>query len=150
VLTPILPPAAAALIDLAPAPLAASGPDTAPATEPAPPASVAEDALVRGTLDRYAAAYSSLDAAAAQRVWPGVNVAALARAFDGLASQRVSLGDCRIDVAGETARANCAGSADWAAKVGDGARRTAARRWTFDLARSGGAWQIVNARVQNR
>ena len=105
---------------------------------------------VRGTLDRYAAAYNDLDARAAERVWPSVNRVALSRAFEGLASQRVSLGDCRIDVNGTGARASCAGSATWAPKVGDGTPRTEARRWTFDLARHGDSWQIVSARVQKR
>jgi hypothetical protein len=108
------------------------------------------DTAVRRTLDRYADAYNALDAAAAQRVWPGVNRAALTRAFGALASQRVSLGDCRIDVTGATARASCAGSATWAARIGDASSRTEARRWTFDLARAGDEWRIVTARTQNR
>jgi hypothetical protein len=128
----------------APAP-ASSAPPRAPA--PAPAAST--DA-VQQTLDRYAAAYSELDAAAAQRVWPTVNRGALARAFDALASQHVSLGTCRIDVAGAVARASCAGSATWAARIGDRSPRTEARQWSFDLARDGSAWRIVNARTQNR
>jgi hypothetical protein len=111
---------------------------------------VSQDALVRSALDRYAAAYTSLDADAAQRVWPGVNRAALSRAFDGLASQRVSLGSCSIDVSGASAHARCAGSTTWQPKVGSGGTKTDRHTWTFDLARAGSAWQIVNARVQNR
>jgi hypothetical protein len=130
----------------APAPAALS----APAPGPPPLATPTPDAAVRGALDRYAAAYNDLDAAAAALVWPGVNRASLQRAFDGLASQRVSLGDCRIDVNGAAARASCAGSATWSARIGDGSERTEARRWTFDLVRAGGEWRIVNARAQNR
>lgn len=109
-----------------------------------------DDLLVRTALDRYAAAYSALDAGAAERVWPRVNRAALSRAFENLASQRVSLGSCRIDVAGAKARASCAGSATWAPKVGGGSSRTDSRQWDFELARTGGGWQILDARVQNR
>jgi hypothetical protein len=109
-----------------------------------------QEALVRTVLTRYASAYSALDADAAQRVWPGVNRAALARAFESLASQRVSLGECRIHVAAASAQAQCAGSATWSPKVGSSASRTEARNWTFELARAGAAWQIVSARVQNR
>lgn len=105
---------------------------------------------MRSVLSRYASAYSALDADAAQRVWPRVNRAALSRAFDSLASQQISLGDCRIDVAAASARAQCAGSATWAPKVGGGGTRTEGRNWTFELAREGGGWQIVSARVQNR
>jgi hypothetical protein len=111
---------------------------------------VPQEAAVRTVLNRYASAYSALDVDAAGRVWPGVNRAALSRAFDSLASQQVSLGDCRIDVAGSTARANCTGSATWSPKVGDGGTRREARSWTFELARAGDSWQIVSARVQNR
>jgi len=119
------------------------------ATAAPPEPLVPQDSLVRSALDRYAAAYSSLDADAAQRVWPGVNRGALSRAFDGLASQRVSLGSCNIDVAGATAHARCAGSTTWQPKVGSGSR-TDRHTWTFDLARAGSGWQIVNANVQNR
>lgn len=115
-----------------------------------PPAEPAQEPVVRSVLGRYASAYSSLDANAAQRIWPGVNRVALARAFDSLASQQISLGDCRIDIGGSTARAHCAGSATWAPKVGSGGARTEARDWTFELARAASGWQIVSARVQNR
>lgn len=105
--------------------------------------------LVRGVLDKYAAAYTRLDVEAARAAWPSVNVAALSRAFDGLASQQVSLGNCSVDVKGVTARAACDGSATWQPKVGGGLH-TDPRTWTFDLARAGSEWQIVSARVQNR
>ena len=112
--------------------------------------SVPEDAAVRAVLNKYAAAYSHLDAAAAQAVWPAVNRPALSRAFDGLASQRVVLDRCNIDVGAATARATCAGSAIWSPKIGNGGPRTETRTWSFQLARAGADWQIVTARVQNR
>ena len=105
---------------------------------------------MRTVLNRYAAAYSALDADAAQRVWPGVNRTALARAFDGLASQQISLGDCRIGVAGASATASCSGSATWSPKIGGGGPQSEPRSWSFELARAAGGWQIVSARVQNR
>jgi hypothetical protein len=111
---------------------------------------VAQDALVRSALDRYAAAFSALDADAAQRVWPGVNRPALARAFDSLASQHVSLESCSIEVTGAAAHARCAGTTTWQPKVGNGAVTRDRRTWTFDLARAAAGWQIVNARAQNR
>lgn len=110
---------------------------------------VNQDPLVRAALTRYADAYSELDVDAAARVWPSVNRSALARAFDSLASQRVSLESCDIQVDGDAARALCAGSATWAPKVGGG-ERTDPRSWDFALERSGAGWQVVSARVQNR
>jgi hypothetical protein len=143
-------PAASVPVTLAMVPVAV--PASIPPAPPAAPAPVEppQEVVVRSVLSRYASAYSALDAAAAQRVWPGVNRAALSRAFEGLASQQISLGDCRIDVAASNARARCAGSATWSPKVGGGGARTEARDWTFELARAASGWQIVSARVQNR
>ncbi|HEY2431040.1 MAG TPA: hypothetical protein VGI12_00100 [Vicinamibacterales bacterium] len=120
---------------------------TSPSVADVPPPT---QTVVRRVLDRYAAAYSSLDAEAAARVWPRVDRAALASAFDALESQQITLGDCRVDVSGELARATCAGSASWVPKVGGADPHTESRRWTFDLARAGSDWQIVRAQTQNR
>jgi hypothetical protein len=79
-------------------------------------------------------------------VWPAVDERALARAFDGLQSQRLSLGQCDVAVNGDTARAVCAGSASWRPKVGSG--RTEARRWRFDLQSAGDGWKIVKAEAR--
>jgi hypothetical protein len=115
------------------------------------PASVTppQEPLIRSALARYAGAYTDLDVDAAARVWPSVNRSALARAFGGLESQRVSLRECRINLEGNSAHASCSGSATWTPKVGGG-QRTDERTWAFDLEKSTAGWQITNARVQNR
>lgn len=117
-------------------------------TTPAPASTeeplVRDETVVRAVLRRYETAYSNLDADAASVVWPGVNRGALARAFDGLASQQVSLGSCDVTVTGPAARATCSGSATWQPKVGGGVR-TEARRWSFDLRKNGEAWRIERA-----
>jgi hypothetical protein len=147
-------PIAAAMRDVAPVrdlALASTSTASAAATPlPAPPPPRIDENAVRTVLHRYADAYSRLDASAAQEVWPRVNRAALSRAFDSLASQDISLGNCAVDVSGASARATCAGAATWAPKVGGGGARTEPRAWTFQLAKAGADWQIVNARVQNR
>ena len=128
-----------------PAPSSPPAPeDVRPApAEPRPSATVVDErAAVRAILSRYESAYSRLDAAGAAAVWPGVDRRALARAFDGLDSQRVTLDSCDVGVTGSTARARCAGSATWTPKVGGGTR-TQVRSWTFDLRRADGGWQIV-------
>ena len=79
-----------------------------------------------------------------------MNHAALARAFDSLSGQHVSLDKCRIDVAGSKASAHCDGSSSWTPKIGDRTRRTEARRWEFELVRGADGWRILNAAVQNR
>ena len=142
--TPEPEPTPIAEVRLPAAPIAAPVLPTPPASEPS------HEPAVRAVLDRYAAAYSSLDVNAAQRVWPSVNRGALARAFDSLVSQQVSLGDCRIDVSGLNATARCSGTTSWTPKVGDGAEHNEARGWTFELARGAAGWEIVTARVQKR
>jgi hypothetical protein len=107
-----------------------------------------ESADVRAVLTRYERAYTQLDSSQARAVWPGVDERALSRAFSSLASQRVSLGRCEVTLNGATARATCAGSATWTPKVGGGGARTEARRWTFELAKSGDGWTIQKAVVR--
>jgi hypothetical protein len=113
--------------------------DNDTAVEPPP-----DSAAIRRTLTRYEAAYSDLDASAARAIWPTVDERALARAFDGLASQRISLSACEVLVTGATARATCSGAATWTAKVGGGPQ-TQPRRWEFELKNTGDSWQIVRA-----
>lgn len=105
------------------------------------------DEPVKAVLARYESAYSTLDAAAATAVYPELDHEKLARAFEGLAAQRVSLGSCAIHLAGAAATADCDGSATWTPKVGGGAR-TQARRWRFQLRLAGEHWRIVNATVR--
>jgi hypothetical protein len=102
---------------------------------------------IRAVLSRYEAAYSRLDARAAGEVWPGVDRRALARAFDTLASQRVSLGRCNLALHGVTARAQCSGSTTWTPKVGRGPQ-TQPRTWTFELSKTNDDWVIQNATVK--
>lgn len=125
-----------------------------PPVAPPPPPKAAEPAAepsaeprIRAVLSSYEAAFRSLDASAVQRVWPGVDARALARAFDGLASQSVSLGQCAFAISGSSATAQCTGSATWTPKVGGGSR-TVPRRWQFSLQNAGDDWQIVRAEVR--
>jgi hypothetical protein len=117
--------------------------ETAAPAEPA----VRDETVVRSVLERYESAYSNLDATAASAVWPAVDRSALARAFDGLASQHVSLGNCDISVNGPSARATCAGSATWRPKVGGGSH-TESRRWNFELRKAGDSWRIERAVIR--
>lgn len=123
-------------------------PSAIPAAPPAPePPTIAPSTNVRATLSRYESAYSQLDANAARAVYPTLNARALSRAFDSLSSQRVSLGDCSVDVQGSSARARCAGSATYTPKIGGGTR-TESRQWDFTLRQRGDNWEIVQATVR--
>ena len=114
-----------------------------PVTERPAPA-VSEEPKVRAVLAQFESAYSSLSAAAARAVWPSVDERSLARAFDSLESQQVSLGTCSISLNGASAFAECNGNTSWTPKIGGGRRRES-RLWQFDLASDNGAWYIVRA-----
>jgi len=133
----------------------AAAPPASVATSPGPPdsetppvpaksAADVEEAKVRNVLARFASAYSSLDAVAAQQVWLEVDEPSLWRAFESLRSQRVSLGQCAVSVTGATARAECSGSTTWTPRIGGGTQ-TEARHWEFDLSATNGRWLIVRA-----
>jgi len=104
--------------------------------------------LVRRALLEYKDAYEALDAQSAQAVWPVVNERALARAFDGLESQRLSFDNCDVQVYGEAATATCRGTARYVAKVGSREPRTEARVWRFTLRKRAADWKIETARVE--
>ena len=143
-------PPAAAPPEIPAVPLAGTSAPAGPPAEtalPAPPAPEPVEPRIRAVLSSYEAGFGSLDATAVHRVWPGVDERSLARAFDGLASQSVALGDCAISVRGDTATAQCQGSTTWAPKVGGGSK-TEARRWEFALRSAGASWVIVRADVR--
>ena len=107
-----------------------------------------ESLLVKQTLQRYRVAYEGLDARSAQAVWPAVNQAALARAFDGLASQSLTFDACDVRVRGEVATATCQGSARYVPKIGSREPRTERRVWNFSLHKAGDDWKIESARAE--
>lgn len=136
--------------DEAPLPSASlpSPPVTPVAAVAAPLVTVTERSRVAEVLRRYAHAYGALDARAARAVWPTVDERALARAFESLLSQQVSLGDCQIDVRGEVANALCEGEAQYVGKVGSGEPRVEPRSWRFELRRDGDGWTIAHAEAR--
>jgi hypothetical protein len=127
-----------------PAPTAAP----AGAVAPAAAAGTVDTSAVRGVLDGYADAFSSLNADATQRVWPGVDVRGLRRAFDQLSTQNITFSRCEVNASGETAQAVCTGRATWVPKVGDRSPKSEPRTWRFALGRDAGAWVIDGVQVQ--
>jgi hypothetical protein len=167
---PITPPVVVAAIELAPIPSAAmarppapesfSAPPPRPGPEPVTPLPrpvadvtpaprpIADEELVHRTLQQYRRAYEGLDAQSAQNVWPAVNEAALARAFDGLQSQNLNFDDCNVQLRGEAAQARCLGSARYVPKVGSHQPRIEPRIWNFTLRKQGADWKIETARTE--
>lgn len=109
---------------------------------------VRDEDLVLRTLQQYRRAYDTLDARAAQAVWPDVDGVALQRAFNGLVSQRLTFQSCQLHVNGASATAACLGTARYTPRVGSGEARNEPRDWRFTLRKTAnGEWQIESARV---
>jgi hypothetical protein len=135
-----------------PAPAAAAGAAGAPAGVDAsvvrtPPAA-GLDVAARTVVDEYRQAFNSLDAMAAQRVWPTVDRRALDRAFRQLSTQSISFDRCEVTTTGAAGQAVCNGRATWAPAVGDRTPRDEPRTWRFTLAQRGSRWVITNAAVE--
>jgi hypothetical protein len=143
------------LVDLPVSTAAAVIPAILPPPSTALPAAAIEPAVVRAnetdqvraTLRRYQTAYDRLDARMAHAVWPGVDEAALARAFNSLESQTLQFDDCDVQLRGSTAAATCRGSARYVPKIGSREPRTESRVWTFTLRKLATDWQIETARA---
>ena len=118
----------------------------APETTSTP--AVDDELLIKQTLQRYRHAYEGLDAQSARAVYPSVNQAALARAFDSLHSQLLAFDACDMHVRGGSATATCRGSARYVPKIGSREPHTEPRVWSFTLRKNGGDWQIENARAE--
>jgi hypothetical protein len=148
-LTPALPldlPAPADLTAFA-RPLNTTAPLTAESTGMVAKPKPDDELLVKHALQRYRVAYDGLDAQSAHAVWPTVNQTALARAFDGLASQRLTFDRCDVQLHSDTATATCHGTARYVPKIGSRDPRTEPRVWNFTLRRGGADWQIDSAQV---
>jgi hypothetical protein len=119
-----------------------------PLSQPRPGNDVPRDEdRIRTTLAQLRTAYARLDAGAAREVWPSVDEAALARAFDGLKSQELRFDHCEVTVEGARARAACTGEAVYVPRTGAPRSSSAARAWTFELTRLRERWMIASGRA---
>ena len=94
-------------------------------------------------LGRYQAALHRLDATAVRAIWPGLNAAALERAFGQVERRAVTFSGCSVDIIGAGAAARYQGRASYVPKVGNRTERVHDRRWQIDLRKTGDNWRIV-------
>jgi hypothetical protein len=106
-----------------------------------------DERLVNQVLQRYREAYAELDARSAREIWPRVDEAALARAFDDLRSQQITFDVCNLEVSGAAASAKCRGSMRYVPKVGSHDPRIEPHVWNFSLRKRGADWTIESARA---
>jgi hypothetical protein len=107
-----------------------------------------DEEQVKEVLDRYRQAYERLTARSVRDVWPQVDEAALARAFDGLRSQKLTFRDCDLAVSGNSASATCHGSTRYVPKIGSQDPRNEPRIWSFTLRKNGTDWTIQSMRAE--
>lgn len=103
---------------------------------------------VRQAIERYAAAYSHKDVGAMALVWPSVDVPGVARAFESVDRQALTLGECRVTTAGNLATAVCPGQVRYVGRVGSRQMQERQGTWTIALERRGEAWQFVRLNVR--
>ncbi len=109
---------------------------------------VSEEELVRRLLDEYTGAFERRDVRATKALYPTVDGKALARAYEQITSQRLTLNSCGITISGSTANARCRGSATFQPRIGTRPVQIASREWTFDLSKQDTSWRIVNTDVR--
>ena len=104
--------------------------------------------VILTVLREYTRAFERLDVRAAEALYPSVDRRRLERAFRNLEEQQLQLADCDVSfTSAGGAAARCAGSATYRPKVGSRVVRLTDQEWTFSLARGGGGWQILEARI---
>jgi hypothetical protein len=103
---------------------------------------------IRSLLDAYRDSYDRRDAVSTARVWPGVDTAALSRAFGTLASQQLEFEQCALDVIGQRATVRCSGSLQYVRRIGAATPQSRTLSWDFELDRSTGRWLISRVTAQ--
>jgi len=103
---------------------------------------------IRCLLDAYRESYDRRDVVSTARLWPGVNTAALSRAFGTIAKQQIDFEQCAFDVIGQRATARCSGSLQYVRRVGNSSPQSRLLSWDFELDRSTGQWLISRVTAQ--
>jgi hypothetical protein len=121
-------------------------------TEPAAPAVAApapqtDDSAIRDALQRYRSGYESLDAAAVQSVYPGIDARALAAVFREYVSLTQSIQIDRIDIAPDGRTATVIGAVTTAPVVRTGRASPQRRNAIFMLRKRAGTWMIESVKL---
>ena len=106
--------------------------------------------VVLAVVHEYARALERLDVRATKAVYPSVNDRRLRQSFQDVKAQQFQLAACGVSFSssGDDANARCLGNSTFRPKVGSRILRYTDQEWVFSLARDGGGWQILEARVQ--
>ena len=105
---------------------------------------------VLAVVHEYARALERFDVRATKAVYPSVDARQLRRSFEDTQVQHIQVASCGVSfsTSGRDANARCLRNATFRPKVGSRVLKYTAQEWVFNLARDGGGWQILEARVQ--
>jgi tetratricopeptide (TPR) repeat protein/predicted Ser/Thr protein kinase len=115
-----------------------------PSPAPASPARASEEPAIRALIGSYAEAYSSLNVRDVQKVYPGVNAAALQKNFSQLKSQKVQIQGEQVQVNGAMATVTLTWQTVGVGQVGGAL--SASQKVELTLQKTGSAWIIVGRR----
>ena len=106
--------------------------------------------VVLAVVREYTRALERLDVHATKAVYPSVDDRRLRRSFEDVETQRFQLASCGVSFSssGRGANAWCLGNSTFRPKIGSRVLRYTDQVWEFNLARDGGGWQILEARIQ--
>ena len=98
----------------------------------------------------YTRALERLDVHATKAIYPSVDDRRLRRLFEDVETQRFQFASCGVSFSssGRGANAWCLGNSTFRPKIGSRVLRYTDQVWEFNLARDGGGWQILEARIQ--
>lgn len=106
--------------------------------------------VILAVVHEYARALERFDVRATKAIYPSVDDRRLRQSFEDVETQRFQLASCGVSFSssGHDANAWCLGNSTFRPKVGSRVLRYTDQVWEFNLARDGGGWQILEARVQ--
>src|SRR5262249_34578113 len=120
-------------------------PSATPPATPSPAAiRAADEAAIRGVLNQYAEAFSSLNVEAVQRLHPSVNAEQLRRSFTSMRLQSLQILDPQITINGATATVTSRVQQISTPKVGT--RQQSNLNVTFILRKTSAGWIIGERR----
>lgn len=99
---------------------------------------------VLAVMRQYEAAFSRMDVARLQVLWPASDRQALTRTFGATSEHRLTLARCDVDVSDARATTRCAGVLRSRPRRSDERTRVQRGQWTFQLEHDAGRWEIAS------
>ncbi len=103
-----------------------------------------DERQVLDVMHQYQSAYSRMDVARLQALWPAGDRDALARTFGATSEHRLTLDRCVVEVSDADASTRCLGVLRFRPRRSDARTGVQRQEWTFQLQRGAGHWAIAS------